>query len=82
MTVYICCIVHEYHILYLKTINLGRTDSTELKLDVRVTVFKKMRSPWVAQSVECPTLDFILGHDLKVVESSLVTGSVLSKESA
>ena len=32
---------------------------------------------WVAQSVKCPTLDLRLGHDLLVVRSSPVLGSLL-----
>ena len=37
---------------------------------------------WVAESIECPTLDFCSGHDLRVLESSLRLGSALSRESA
>ena len=37
---------------------------------------------WVAQSVMCPTLDFGLGHDLKVVGLSPALGSVLGMEPA
>ena len=34
---------------------------------------------WVAQLVECLTLGFSSGHDLKVMELSPVTGSTLSR---
>ena len=34
----------------------------------------------MAQSVECPTLDFGSGHDPRVVGSSPTSGSVLSVE--
>ena len=37
---------------------------------------------WVAQSVECLTLDFSSGHDPKVVGLSLAPGSLLSTQSA
>ena len=37
---------------------------------------------WVAQSVEHATLDFGSGHDLGVLGSSPMWGSVLSGESA
>ena len=37
---------------------------------------------WVAQSVECPTLDFGSGRDLRVVGLSPASGSILSMESA
>ena len=33
---------------------------------------------WVAQSVECLTLDFGSGHDLMVVRSSPTSGSILT----
>ena len=36
----------------------------------------------MAQSFEHPTLDFGSGHDLRVVRSSPVSGSVYSAESA
>ena len=35
----------------------------------------------MAQKVKCSTLDFVSGHDLRVVRLSPVLGSVLSKES-
>ena len=35
---------------------------------------------WVAQSVDCPTLDFGSGHDPRVMGSSPTWGSVLSME--
>lgn len=38
--------------------------------------------PLAAQSVECLTLDFGSGHDLRAVRSSLASGSMLSRESA
>ena len=37
---------------------------------------------WVAQLVECPTLDFGSDHDLWVLGFSPMLGSPLSKESA
>ena len=37
---------------------------------------------WVAQSFDCPTLDFNSGHDLMVMRSSPVSDSMLSIESA
>ena len=37
---------------------------------------------WVAQSIECPTLDFGSGYDLMVVGSSPALGSVLGMEPA
>ena len=40
-----------------------------------------MRDAWVAQSVECPTLGFGSGHDLRVVRLSPASGSALSGES-
>ena len=43
---------------------------------------KKMRGAWVAQSVEHLTLDFGSGHDLRVVRSSPLSGSMLGVESA
>ena len=36
----------------------------------------------MAQSVKCPTLGFSSGHDLGLMRSTLVSGSVLSAESA
>ena len=36
---------------------------------------------WVAQSIECLSIDFGSGHDPRVVESSTTSGSVLSAES-
>ena len=49
-----------------------------------VNIFKNSRTEgaWVAQSVECLTLDFSSGHDLRVVGSSPASGSVLSTEPA
>ena len=40
------------------------------------------RGTWVAQSVEQWTLGFGSGHDLRVVESSPTSDSMLSEESA
>jgi len=40
------------------------------------------RGTWVAQSVECLTLDFSLGHDFRVLGSSPESGSMLSVQSA
>ena len=39
-----------------------------------------MEGTWVAQSVECMTLDLGSGHDLRVVGSSPVSGSTLSMD--
>ena len=36
----------------------------------------------MAQSVENPNLDFSSGHDVRVLRSSLMLGSALSRESA
>ena len=36
-----------------------------------------LRGAWVAQSVECLTLDFSSGHDPRAVGSSPASGSVL-----
>ena len=35
------------------------------------------RGTWVAQSVECPTLNFGSGHDLRVLTSNPRLGSML-----
>ena len=40
------------------------------------------RGTWVVQLVECPTLDFGSGHDLRVMRLSSTLGSMLSGESA
>ena len=37
---------------------------------------------WVAQGVDCPTLDFGSGHDLKVMGSSPASGSALNRKHA
>ena len=37
---------------------------------------------WVAQSIEDPTLDFGLGHDLRVVGSSPESSTMLCSEAA
>ena len=37
---------------------------------------------WVAQLVECPTLDFGSGHDLRVMRSNPMSGCTLGMESA
>ena len=42
----------------------------------------KKRSSWLAQLVKHLTLDFGSGHDLRVMRSSLASGSMLSGESA
>ena len=49
--------------------------------DVECSFNMDFRGAWVAQLVEHPTLGFSSGHDLKVVRSSPVSGSVLSGES-
>jgi len=41
-----------------------------------------LKGCWVAQLVECPSLDFSSGHDLRVMGSSPKSGSMLSRESA
>ena len=38
------------------------------------------RGTGVAQSFECPTLDFSSGHDPRVMESNPTSGSMLSVE--
>lgn len=43
---------------------------------------QRARRAWVAQSVECPTLDFSSGGDLKVLGSRPMPSSALSRESA
>ena len=45
-------------------------------------LFIKLRGAWVAQLVEHLTLDFGSGHDLRVMGSSPVLGSVLSVQTA
>ena len=42
----------------------------------------KTRGAWVAQSVKRPTFDFSSGQNLRVVRSSLESGSVLGVERA
>ena len=42
----------------------------------------KGKDAWVALSVKCPILDFSSGHDLTIVRSSPMLGSLLSRESA
>ena len=42
-----------------------------------VPVRKEKMDTWVAQSVECPTLDFNSGHDLGVLGSRPTLGSVV-----
>ena len=37
---------------------------------------------WMAQSVKCPTLDFVSGHDLRVLRLSPTVGSALDVEPA
>ena len=55
----------------------------QLFLIVNLTYLKvEGGSAWLAQSVECPTLDFGSGHDPRVVELSPVLGSVLNMEPA
>ena len=43
---------------------------------------KVLGDTWVAQSVECPTLDFGSDHDLRVVRLTPLSGSALDTESA
>ena len=47
-----------------------------------IVYFLKSGGTWVAQPVECPTLDFGSGHDPRVVGQSSASGSVLSMEPA
>ena len=42
----------------------------------------QLRGAWVAQSVECPTLDFVSGCHLRVVRRSSALGSALSMQPA
>ena len=46
------------------------------------TKIRIIRDAWMAQSVECPTLDFGSSHDLRVMGLSPASGFVLSGESA
>ena len=41
----------------------------------------RWRGAWVAQSVKCPSLGFSSGHDLTVLSSSPMSGSVLTGRS-
>ena len=43
---------------------------------------KVLVDTWVAQSVECPTLDFGSGHDLRVVGSSPMSQREILSSSA
>ena len=40
------------------------------------------KGAWMTQSLEHPTLDFVSGHDIRVVGLSLASGSALSMEPA
>ena len=42
----------------------------------------RVKDAWMARLVKRPTLGFGSGHDLRVVRSSPVSGSMLSTESA
>ena len=42
----------------------------------------KARGTWVTQLVECLTVGFSLGHDLRVMRSNSAVGSMLIRESA
>ena len=53
-------------------------DSEDRKVQRRKQM--TLGAPWVTQSVECWTLDFSSDHDLRVVSSSPVLGSVLGVE--
>ena len=46
--------------------------------DVLRSEMQPLRVLWVAQLVECPTLDFGSGHDLMVRAFDLASGSVLT----
>lgn len=39
---------------------------------------KKVWGVWVAQAVKCSTLDFCLGHDLRVMTLNPESGSILA----
>ena len=57
-------------------------DFSSSETSIRSHLKKQTRGTWVAQSVKRLTLDFGLGHDLTVVRSNLVLGSVLGMEPA
>ena len=62
---------------FLKTRGPGPTTSEELR-----SLLNFFRDTWVAQSVKRPTLDFGSGHDLMVMRSSPMSGSILGMELA
>ena len=53
-----------------------------VKIDVHICLKNLTRGTWVSQSVEYLTLDFGSGHDLRIVRSSPVVGSMLDMEAA
>ena len=59
----------------------GKADGTETTQKSTAEV-RRARDAWVAQSDECPTLDFGSGHGPRVVGSSPALGSMLSAEPA
>ena len=88
---YICyiCLLAEICIIY-KHANLISRNINEVsnvnRIYLNLCLFKisklQLGAAWVAQSVECPTLDFGSGHDLKVMGLSFTSGSELSEELA
>ena len=59
----------------------GETQAA-LNLSLRLRINHDLLGCLVAQSIECPTVDFNLGHDLRVMGLSPIWGSMLGKESA
>jgi len=53
-----------------------------LELASKLVKIKRPSGTCVAQLVECPTLGFGWGHDLRIVGSSPTSGSALNTESA
>ena len=59
----------------------------KVRLEVEYRLFLyylkvRYRGAWVAQSLTCPTLDFGLRHDIKIIRLSPALSSVLSVGSA
>ena len=53
-----------------------------LRTGTNASLNVRYRGTWVDQSVKHPTLDFSLGHDLRVMRSSPTSGSTLGMEPA
>ena len=53
-----------------------------MNLNKRYTYLKSIWGIWLAHLVKCLTLDFGSGHDLRVLGSSPVSGSLLGVEPA